>query len=213
MTKPSSSPAGSQKIICSRDFLLDILYNLVMGKGRLQNQIEAILFYTGEPVTLSFLIKTLDAKKENILDAIKELSASLNDRGLRVLENKEEYSLVTAPEHGELIEKIIKEEREKDLGRAGIETLSIIAYKGPVTRKEIEYIRGVNSQYVLRSLLLRGLVERKQSKEDERMIVYTITGETLRFLGLTNINELPEYEETRKNLEVEEKEELEENQE
>src|SRR5689334_19463968 len=103
-----------------------------MKEGDLQNRIEAILFYSGEPVTLNFLVKTLEVKKEIVSEAITELSKSLEMRGLRILENKEEYSLVTAPEYGELIEKIIKEEREKDLGRAGIETLSIVAYKGPI---------------------------------------------------------------------------------
>jgi segregation and condensation protein B len=102
-----------------------------------------------------------------------------------------------------LIEKIIKEERERDLGRAGIETLAIIAYKGPVSKKEIEYIRGVNSQFALRNLLLRGLVERKASSWDERVIVYSITADALRHLGLGSITELPEYMDVRKQLEVE----------
>ncbi len=167
------------------------------------NKIEAILFYTAEPVSMSFLVKTLEVKKETVLEALKNLSESLLSRGTRLLQNENEVSLVTAPEHSSLIEKIIKEERERDLGRAGIETLSIIAYKGPVTKKEIEYIRGVNSQYALRNLLLRGLVERKTSQSDERMIVYNITTDTVRFLGLKSINELPEYDDVRKQLEVE----------
>jgi segregation and condensation protein B len=175
-------------------------------KNNLENKIEAILFYTAEPVSISFLVKTLEIKKEEILEALENLSKSLDERGIRLLHNENEVSLVTAPEHSTLIEKLIKEERERDLGRAGIETLSIIAYKGPVTKKEIEYIRGVNSQYALRNLLLRGLVERKASQSDERMIVYNITTDTLRFLGLKNINELPEYDDVRKQLEVEETE-------
>jgi segregation and condensation protein B len=113
-----------------------------------------------------------------------------------------EYLLATSPEHKELIEKILKEERDRDLGRAGIETLSIIAYKGPISKKEIEYIRGVNSDYALRSLLLRGLVEKKASRTDERVIMYNITSETLLHLGLKNITDLPEYSEMKKQLEV-----------
>ena len=103
---------------------------------------------------------------------------------------------------------MVKEERERDLGRAGIETLSIVAYKGPVSKKEIEYIRGVNSQYALRSLLLRGLIERKNNETGERGVGYNITGDALRFLGLSRVGDLPEYEEIKKQLEVvEEKEE------
>ncbi|KKR45468.1 MAG: Segregation and condensation protein B, partial [Parcubacteria group bacterium GW2011_GWA2_40_14] len=109
---------------------------------------------------------------------------------------------VTAPELSETIEKIVKEERQRDLGRAGIETLSIIAYKGPVSKKEIEYIRGVNCQWALRSLLLRGLIEKKGSETDTRVILYTLTSETLRYLGLSHITDLPQYQEKQKQLEV-----------
>lgn len=168
----------------------------------ISKKIEAILFYSGEPVGLAFLSKVLGVKKEGVIEGVKVLGIRLQDSGLRLLESGEEYSLVTAPEHSELIEKLIKEEREKDLGRAGIETLTIIAYKGPISKKEIEYIRGVNSQYALRNLLLRGLVERKASQADERMIEYSVTADTLRFLGLTKVSDLPEYEESRRAVET-----------
>ena len=91
------------------------------------------------------------------------------------------------------------------MGRAGIETLTIIAYRGPVSKKEIEYIRGVNSQYALRNLLLRGLIERNTSPNDERMVVYNVTSDTIRFLGLQNVSELPEYMEMRQQLDVAER--------
>ncbi|MBA3733294.1 SMC-Scp complex subunit ScpB [Patescibacteria group bacterium] len=171
-------------------------------KTSISNSIEAILFYLAEPVKISFLAKTLEVSDEEITSSIQELKGSLSTRGLRLVENENEIFLVTAPEFSLLIEKMIKEERERDLGRAGIETLSIIAYKGPVSRKEIDYIRGVNSQYALRNLLLRGLVEKKSNANDERMLVYSITGDTLRFLGLSNVSELPEYIETNRKLEV-----------
>lgn len=172
----------------------------------LEQKIEAVLFYLAEPTKLDFLIKILEVKKEEFDIALNNLEQSLSSRGLRILKANDEITLVTAPELSGLIEKIIKEERERDLGRAGIETLAIIAYKGPVSKKEIEYIRGVNSQYALRNLLLRGLVERKPSQNDERVIVYTVTLDTLRFLGLTNITDLPEYQNLQKNLDVKEDE-------
>jgi segregation and condensation protein B len=170
----------------------------------LEKQIEAILFYTAEPTKVSFLAKTLEVKNEEVSEALDKLSKSLESRGIKLVKHNEEVSLVTAPELSSLIEKLIKEERERDLGRAGIETLTIIAYKGPVTKKEIEYIRGVNSQYAIRNLLLRGLIERGVSKTDERMVVYNITSDTIRFLGINNVKDLPEYEEMKKQLEVSE---------
>lgn len=168
----------------------------------LVKKIEAVLFYLAEPVSINFLVKILETPKIEIIRTIGELGISLEKRGLRIIYHDDEVTLTTAPEMSGLIEKIIKEERERDLGRAGIETLSIVAYKGPVSKKEIEYIRGVNSQYALRNLLLRGLVEKSSSKLDERVVVYNITGDTLRYLGLSHISELPEYEEVNKQLEV-----------
>ena len=173
----------------------------------LVSSLEAILFYLAEPVKIDFLCKTLDKTREEIDSALGVLSESLKSRGLRLVFHEDEIVLTTAPEYSDVIEKIIKEERERDLGRSGIETLSIIAYKGPVSKKEIEYIRGVNSQYALRNLLLRGLIERKSSEIDSRSVGYNITGDALRFLGLTNISELPEYADVNKQLDVLEEQE------
>jgi segregation and condensation protein B len=165
-------------------------------------KIEAILFYVAEPVKVDFLAKTLEVKKEDVLSELEKLEKKLEGRGVQLIRHDNEVSLATAPEFSQTIEKIIKEERERDLGRAGIETLAIIAYKGPVSKKEIEYIRGVNSQFALRNLLLRGLVEKRGSESDERVVLYSITEETVRFLGLRNISELPEYGEIQKQLEI-----------
>jgi segregation and condensation protein B len=172
--------------------------------SELVKKIESLLFYLAEPVSISSLAKTLEVSKEDVESGVEEFGKILEDRGLVVVRTGDEVVLTTAPEMASTIEKMIKEERERDLGRAGIETLSIIAYKGPVSKKEIEYIRGVNSQYALRSLLLRGLVEKKNSSTDERVVVYNITLETLRFLGLKSVTDLPEYEEMKKQLDVQE---------
>jgi len=145
----------------------------------LVQKIEAALFYLAEPISVDFLAKMLEVSKKEVLSAVEELTQTLSARGVKLVEHDGEVSLVTAPEFSGLIEKIIKEERERDLGRAGIETLSVIAYRGPVSKKDIEYIRGVNSQYALRSLLLRGLIEKKDSRDDGRSVVYSITADTL----------------------------------
>ncbi len=171
-------------------------------QNELINKIEAILFYSSEPVKVGFLAKTLEVTEEEVLGGLKALEQTLEGRGLRVLSHQNEVSLVTAPEFSDLIEKMVKEERERDLGKASLETLAIVAYKGPVSKKDIEYIRGVNSQYALRSLLLRGLVEKRGVEGDERMVGYTITADTLRHLGLSNLSELPEYTAVRQEIET-----------
>jgi len=168
----------------------------------LEKQIEAILFYTAEPVKVSFLAKTLAVKIDVVREALKTLAENLQNRGVKLVEHNEEVSLVTSPELAPLIEKLIKEERERELGRAGLETLTIVAYKGPISKKEIEYIRGVNSQYAIRNLLLRGLIERASGVDGK--VVYTVTSDTIRFLGLTKITDLPEYAQSNKELEVSE---------
>lgn len=166
------------------------------------NKIEAILFYSSEPVKVSFLAKTLGESEEVVMETLKALGEVLKNRGIRLLSHKNEMSLVTAPEFSELIEKITKEERERDLGKASLETLTIVAYKGPVTKKDIEYIRGVNSQYALRTLLLRGLVEKMSVEGDDRMVGYVVTADTLRHLGLSSLSDLPEYERIKQEIDA-----------
>ena len=110
------------------------------------------------------------------------------------MRNGNEVMFATAPEASTLIEKITKDELTRDLGKAGLEVLSIILYKGPVARREIDYIRGVNSNFIIRNLLIRGLIEKTESKEGERSFTYKPTFELLSYMGVSSAHELPEYE-------------------
>ncbi|MHB1316980.1 MAG: SMC-Scp complex subunit ScpB [Minisyncoccota bacterium] len=161
----------------------------------MEQKIESILFYKNEPVTIKDLSLWLEIEESQVLSEIQNLKESLKNRGILLLENRGEYSLVTNPQASELIEKIIKDELSKDLSQASLETLAVILYKSPVTRKEIEYIRGVNVSFSLRNLLLRGLIEKVSSKLDERIYLYTPTLDALKYLGITSVKELPEYTE------------------
>lgn len=154
--------------------------------------IEAILFYKNEPIKIVALAKLIDRKEDEIEQAVTELKDRLSNRGIRLVTNNGVVSLATAPEASELIEAMRKEELSKDLGKAGLETLSIILYKGPISKREIDYIRGVNSSYIIRNLLVRGLVE-KESGTGERSYIYKPTTELLQYLGISDISELPEY--------------------
>lgn len=169
---------------------------------QLLKKIEAILYYLTEPVSYSYLAKILEITEEEVILGIENLSEILRDRGVCLVKHNDTVTLTTTAEMSEIIEKVIKDERERDLGRASIETLAIIAYKGPVGRKEIEYIRGVNCQFALRTLLLRGLIEKKNKEGDERAFVYNITVDAIMHLGLQNISELPEYDNMKKQMEV-----------
>jgi segregation and condensation protein B len=159
----------------------------------LAQRIEAVLFYKGEPVAKRELSRILSVSDDEITAALQLLRDSLLSRGLRILETGEEAALVTAPELTETLEQIRKEELKRDIGKAGAETLSIILYRGPVTRTDIDYVRGVNSSFILRNLLMRGLIERSQNPKDARTFVYDASPELLQMLGVTNRTELPEY--------------------
>lgn len=167
----------------------------------LDQKIEAVLFWKGEPVSLKKLSQIFEVSVEEIKSGIETLKTKLEGRGVSLVEKEDEVMLMTSGENSELIEKLAKEELSKDLGKASLETLSIILYQGPVKRSEIDYIRGVNSQFILRNLLVRGLIEKEQDPKDARTFVYKASFDLLSHLNLKNIAELPEYETVRKDIE------------
>lgn len=162
--------------------------------------LESILFSVGEPISIEKLAKTLSKNQELVKKAIDELAEEYEkeNRGLRIIKKGEEVQLVSSPENSHYIEKLIKDELSDDLTPVSLETLAIIAYRGPITRAEIEEIRGVNCSYILRNLLIRGLLERKGHPEDARAYIYEISFDFLRKLGLSSVKELPEYNELNK---------------
>src|SRR3989344_5907696 len=126
----------------------------------IEQKIEALLFYSGEPLAVKELATILNETKEDVTAALTTLEQALSGRGLRIIILDDSVELRIAPELSDMIHGLEREERSRPLGKAGSETLSIILYKGPVTRAEIDYIRGVNSTFILRNLLIRGLVEK-----------------------------------------------------
>jgi len=169
----------------------------------LEAKIEAVLFWKGEPITLAKLATLVGSDKDAVREALGTLSASLENRGLAVVVSDDEVELRTAPSASALIEKLTKDELMRDLGKAGLETLSIVLYRHPIKRSEIDYIRGVNSSFILRNLLMRGLVERVSEKEDTgRGYSYKPTIELLSHLGVSKIEDLPDFARVKADLEA-----------
>lgn len=168
----------------------------------LEKAIESALFFKGEPVSVKNLEKLLEKSREEIENALKNLDESLKNRGIVLVRNEDEVTLATSPDTSAIIEKITKEELARDLGKAGLETLSIVLYHSPVARRDIDYIRGVNSNFILRNLLIRGLVEKVSNPEDQRSYLYKPTLSLLSFLGIKSITDLPEYKDVRSELEA-----------
>jgi segregation and condensation protein B len=164
-----------------------------MKEKDIKKEILAVLFYKNDEVSVPELSKLLDVDRADIRRALEHIEQSLEDVGLVLIVNNDKYSLATAPELSDLVERMTKEDLNKDLSPASLETLSIIAYKGLVTKKEIEYIRGVNSSFSIRALLMRGLIERESSMLDERIFLYKPSTDVLRHLGITSLSSLPEW--------------------
>ena len=160
----------------------------------LKHKIESVLFITGEPVSIKKLLVILNEKRENLEGALEELTKDYASRGIILIRKEDEWQFGTNPENARLVEDLAKSAFTEDLSRAALETLSIVAYKGPLTRLEIEFIRGANSSFTIRNLLMRGLVERIENPKDARSYLYKISFDFLKHLGLSAVHELPEYE-------------------
>lgn len=167
----------------------------------LEQKIEAILFFKGEPISRKRLSEILKVGQTEINEGIEKLKESLQNRGIVLIEKDNDITLGTALELSKLIEDLQKEELNKDLSKASLETLSIILYKNGVSRAEIDYIRGVNSSFTLRALSVRGLIEKITDVKDNRRFIYKPSFELLSFMGVKSVEELPEYQEVNNGIE------------
>ncbi len=162
---------------------------------KLVPKIEALLFIYGEPLEPKKLAKILGVKEAEVSAGLDFLNNELKreERGLVLVQDKGKVQLVTKPEFAKLLEDITKQEFTEMLTPAALETLSIIAYAGPISRADIEYIRGVNSSFIMRALLMRGLVDRSIDPKRSNTYLYSTSFELLRHLGLTKNSDLPDY--------------------
>lgn len=167
-----------------------------------EKKIEAILFWKGESMSRKKLSEVFKVGQIEINEAIEKLKESFKERGVVVIEKEDDVMLGTAPECSELIENLQKEELNKELSKASLETLSIILYKNGVSRAEIDYIRGVNSSFTLRALSIRGLVEKTTDMKDSRKFIYKPSFELLSFMGVRSVEELPGYDEVNNSINI-----------
>ena len=153
----------------------------------LESKIEGLLFYKGEDVTVKKLSELLNVGVEEIEEGLKKLEQSLSGRGLVLVRKDDSVVLGITSELSSIIESIRKDEISKELTKSSLETLSIVMYKNGVTRSEVDYIRGVNSSFILRNLLVRGLMEKIVDPKDRRRFIYRPTVDTVSFMGVTSI--------------------------
>lgn len=160
----------------------------------LAHQIESILFVASRPLSFRALAKAVAKSEAEVKEAIALLSAKHQGgaSGLRVIANDEEVQMGTDPNQAAVVDGFIKDEIAGELTRAQLETLTVVAYRGPITRPELEQIRGVNCALILRHLMMRGLVE--EGEDGPALLpTYRLSLEALRHLGIASLDELPEY--------------------
>lgn len=172
--------------------------NLKQNNANMENQkqnliaaIEAILFAYGEPMEIKKIAKILSASEEEVELSLKEFEEKLKDenRGLMLILSENSAQLATKPEFSEFLESFIREEFKENLTPASLETLALIAYLGPISRAKIDYLRGVNSSFILRNLMMRGLIERISGSYE-----YQASFDLLKNLGISKISELPDFD-------------------
>lgn len=165
----------------------------------IESIIESLLFISGEPMSFKKMAKTTSINEGELKLAAGVLAKKYKDenRGLRILMKENMAQMVTAGENSELVDKLLKADMEGELSRAASEVLSVVAYRGPISRMEIEEIRGVNCSFTLRHLMIRGLIERINKPDDARAYLYKISFDFLKTLGVERVEDLPKYEELR----------------
>lgn len=155
-------------------------------------RLEALLFVATSPVSMSELAEAMEVSQREVQQALEILEGNYQSRGIRIQRHRAKVQLTTSPDVSKDVERFLNLESSQKLTRASLEALSIIAYQQPVTRPEIDSIRGVNSDSVLKTLLRLGLIEETgRSDSPGRPILYGSTPEFLQHFGLSSLMDLP----------------------
>lgn len=156
--------------------------------------LESLLFVSGKPLEIKDLSSFLKKDKQEIETALQELMAEYKDRncGLRIIESGKKYQMASAPDNAKIVQEFLQTEISGELTPASLETLTIIAYRGPIKKSDLEKIRGINCSLILRNLLIRGLIEEINKDSDDRE--YNVSLEFIKFLGLDSVKDLPDYD-------------------
>lgn len=171
-----------------------------MNNQELGNAVEGLLFAQGGPMSRKELCRAFGVDAETLEAGIQELLRRPFKTGIVLVDDGTQIELRAAPEASEVIDRIRKEEYSREIGKAGLEALAAVLYRGPLSRSEIDFIRGVNSSQTIRTLLMRGLVRKVPNPRDERSFLYEATTELLSALGAQDTRDLPQYTEVQEKL-------------
>ena len=166
--------------------------------SNIKSKIESLLFVSGEEISLKAIKKALgEAGDDEIWEAVNALAEDYKDRGVRVIQKDDKMQMVSAPENAPVIETLVKSHLAGELSQVSLEALACVAYHEPISKIEIDELRGVNSVFSLRSLSMRGLIEESASSEnsDSKTKYYKTTLDFLKKLGIEKVSDLPRYDE------------------
>jgi len=161
----------------------------------IKSKIESLLFIAAKPLSIKQLADVLHGEIKEIERTANELLSDYkkSERGMQVIKQGNKYQMVSAPENAKIVQQFIKDETSGDLTRPSLEALTIIAYRGPISKIDLDRIRGVNCALIIRNLLIRGLIESKFDQK-KKETYYTVSFDFIRFLGLNEIKDLPDFE-------------------
>lgn len=162
--------------------------------NQLHSTIESILFVAGKPMTGKQIAKILEKETAEVELALNEIAESRKDSGVVLLNSGEDWQMATNAKNSTQVKNFMNADLREKLTDATVETLAIVAYRQPISKGEIEAIRGVNCQYSLRHLLIRGLIQKTPNPKDSRQVLYETTIEFLEHMGLQSVKDLPEFE-------------------
>ncbi len=159
-----------------------------------KSKIESVLFVASKPLPIKKIAAVLKIDIQEVLENLKNLQMQYNNSGsgISILQNGDEWQMVASAENKEVSENFLKSEVSGELTRPQLETLTVVSYCGPITKPELEQVRGVNCSLILRNLMLRGLV--KENEDGAGLLpAYEVTMDYIRHLGLNSLEELPDY--------------------
>ncbi len=167
--------------------------------------IESLLFVESKQLTLKRIAKVCGVSEQEAETAVRELQEEYDRRsgGITIVREGYHVQMMTAPSQAETVRAYVEDQQTGELTRPSLETLTIIAYRGPVAKSEIELIRGINCSLILRNLMIRGLIE-EDGETDAGSPIYRVTLDFLRFLGVNKTSDLPEYAALNKNIHLQE---------
>lgn len=174
-----------------------------MNEQSIEHKLESLIFAATEEIPFKKLSSLLNVSVANVKEGVEALNALCisQQRGIRLVWNDTTVQMVSAPENAGLVDALVQSDMREELTPSALETLAIIVYRQPIKKVDIDFMRGVNSSYALRSLLIRGLVERTHDANDARGFIYKPSLEFLKRLGISRIEELPRYQEIIQKLE------------